>query len=489
MFFRRGRREEKNGAGVDGSGNGPVNGSGGEPSKGRAKTARGSRGRGAGEEAAGTNGASRERGKALREGARTREGTRAGGRGAGGTVTAPADVSPGDRAPQAPGGRRSRKPAFSRSGGQEGRGNGPGSGPGETPPGHYRPQGSLLPEPVPSAEHLPEPEKLFGTKRDLLSRLTAYAMAGSLLLLLFLLLFLPLRYMLTGGGSVGEGGPAVAASETATEARALAEPFAAAYLEVNPGEGPQASQARVTPFLADELPADVVAGQNEGEAERRILSTSVYRTEKLREDRWAVYTENLVATTSQGEPAEEDPLNAESLSEVGASFTAPDGESTTTVRRVGLLVYVAAAPSGVAVDAPPRMVAPRGGFGGEPGAIVAEEPQALADGPVRDLLEGYLAAAYGSDVSRESITNFLVPGSTPPPQPAFGMEFLGLEDGVVYEAPVPRGSEWGQAYEVEAYVSVRDPEAGTTSTQTHVLTVAETDDGWKVAGGPGSVSE
>lgn len=424
----------------------------------------------------------RIRGRALREEAKERERATVGAGGPGGATPGPPEGADGGRRGDRP--TRGRKPRFA-----PGAGEAHPNGSGETTPGYYRPQGSLVVEPYPTAENLPPPEKLHGTKRDALARLTALAMAGSFVVFLFLALYLPLSYILTGGASQ-DAGPGAAVSEAATEARAIAEPFAAAYLEVNPGEGPDAAQARVTPFVAADLPPDVVAAQAEGEVERRVLSTAVYRTEKLRDDRWAVYTENLVATTSAEAPPEvQDPLAGTSSTQTGTSFSTPDGQSTTTVRRVGLMVFVAAAPSGgVAVDAPPRLITPRAGFGGEVGAIADEEPLSLSDGAVSELLEGYFAAAYGSDVSRQSIENFLAPGTDAPPQPVTGLEYLGLEDGVVYEAPVPRGSDWDQAYEVEAYVTVRDPEVATTSTQTHVLTVAETAEGWKVAGGPDSVN-
>lgn len=359
---------------------------------------------------------------------------------------------------------------------------------------HYRPQGSLVAEPVPSASNLPPPEKLYGRKSSRMASLTAYVILMAAAAFFFLIMFLPVRYALTGGASAADEEAALtrANSEASEEARALAETFAAAYLEVDPEDGPEAHQARVTPFLSTGLPADVIALKSEGGVARRVLSTSGYRVEELREGRWAVFTESTLATTvpeeeggegaGEGETSQ-DPLGADEAS-AGSSFTSDGGE--TTVRRLGLQVFVGEDDRGnISVVAPPNVIAARTTFEGEPGAIAAEKPQALSEGPVKSLLEGYLAAAYGSDESRASISNFLSADARPPAPPAPGLEFVGLEDGVVYEAPT--GSDFSQAYDVEAYVSVRDPEAGTTSTQTHVLRVGETDGGWKLAGPPGYV--
>ena len=335
------------------------------------------------------------------------------------------------------------------------------------------------------------PEDIFGRKRSFAASATYYLILLLAAVGALLLLFLPIRYAVTGGAEGASQSPAEAASSAAEEAKALAIPFSTAYLDVDSNQGSEALAAQVSPFLADDLPSDVIAPEADGGTSQKVLSTAAYKTEKLRDDRWAVYTDSVVATTKpedSGSASEDSATDSQDLEGFESSFTGADGDSVTTMRRLGLQVYVGIDGSGdVSVVAPPNVIEPRSEFAGEPGAIVAEEPQSLTDGPVSSLLEGYLAAAYGSEESRASLSNFAVPGNSTPAQPAPGLEFLGLEDGVVYEVSGPAGGDYSQVYDVEAYVSVRDPEAGTTSTQTHVLRVAETDEGWKVIGGPRAV--
>ena len=346
------------------------------------------------------------------------------------------------------------------------------------------------PDDIPLPPGLGQPERIHSPKRSLMARvLTVFFFCAAFVGLLWLTLVAFYGFF---GGSSGEASVPETSAAAARDAEALAEPFAAAYLTMNAGENPSALRARVSPFVPPDLITEV-AGSGGESASRQVLATQTVKSTLEREGRWAVHTESVVETTLP----EDDPDNSDNSDTGGGDADGAESESgfrggeggTTTVERIGLIVYVGQDEGeGIAVMAPPMMVAPRPPYEGEGGAIYGEDGSQLYDGPVKNLLEGYFAAAYGSDESRASLKNFVADGGTVPIQPTPGLEFISLKNGVIYPLSETDNPDWKEPYDVAAYVDVRDTATGGTYTQTHLLRVAETPDGWKVVGGRQSVA-
>ena len=175
------------------------------------------------------------------------------------------------------------------------------------------------------------------------------------------------------------------------------------------------------------------------------------------------------------------------------SGTGPGGEEP-VLRRMALKVFVAGADGRYAVVAPPEAIsvsrpaeADTGGGGALAGA--GRDSYALTDDALEAHLRGYFSAAYGGDDAQSSVEQFFAgaPGAEVPDLPDNDYSYIDFEGATLYEIPEERVPEgYAQAYEAEAYISVREETTGATTNQTHLLEVAKTEGGeWTILGAIG----
>lgn len=245
-------------------------------------------------------------------------------------------------------------------------------------------------------------------------------------------------------------------------AASVATGFTESYLTMNAGEDTSSIEERLAPFVANPELASLVAQSSAGETEREVRSVSAYRVQQVANGRYAVFVDAL---TSSGDAGDEGP----------------------SVARQAMKVYVGGSEGRYAVVAPPTAITPPSPGEDVSGALGAGDSYELTDDALEDHLRGYFSAAYGSSDAQASVEEFFTGGAQMPAAPAEDYTYLDLEGATLYEvAPEEVGEGYTEAYQVEAYVSVREESTGAVSNQTHLLQVAKQEGGeWTITGSVG----
>ncbi len=251
---------------------------------------------------------------------------------------------------------------------------------------------------------------------------------------------------------------------------ALATGFVEGYLTMNAGEDTSSIEERLAPFVANTELASLIAQSSAGETEREVRSVSAYRVQQVSEGRYAVFVDALTSSPDSGEEAD-----------------AATGDEGPSVQRQAMKVYVGGSEGRYAVVAPPTAITPPSPGEDVEGALGAGDSYELTDEALEDHLRGYFSAAYGSSDAQASVEQFFSADAEMPAAPAEDYTYLDLEGATLYEvASEEVGEGYTEAYQVEAYVSVREESTGAISNQTHLLQVAKTEGGeWTITGSIG----
>lgn len=322
-----------------------------------------------------------------------------------------------------------------------------------------------------------EPERIFDAEGTLWSKIifwmvTVLAVLGALFLS-FVLLRAAIALWPGGEDSQGSATAVTEAASTGEEraAASLATGFSESYLTMNADEDTSSIEERLAPFVANTELAALIAQSSDGESEREVLSASAYRVQQVSDGRYAVFVDAL---TSSGSSTE------------GESSDGTDDEGP-AVQRQAMKVYVGGSDGRYAVVAPPTAITPPSAGDDVDGALGAGDSYELTDDALEDHLRGYFSASYGTSDAQGSVEEFFAGGAEMPAAPAEDYTYLDLEGATLYEvAPEEVGEGYTEAYQVEAYVSVREESTGAVSNQTHLLQVAKQEGGeWTITGSIG----
>lgn len=298
-------------------------------------------------------------------------------------------------------------------------------------------------------------------------------------------------------------------------ARTLAVEFSSEYLTLDPEEDLDQGQERIGGFLVPELDAESVTPAPPQEARQEVLASLPVYARPVDGNVFEVHTRNRIVV----EPLNPDPKDqgggGSEAEEAGVQETrgpASGGQraggatiGTTTDGNEGdqasgspgpevqvLAVYVGVDEKGrAAVVDPPTLLEGSGRYEGSAGILDFTDtaPENLdPGGELTTLIDGYLAALYGRDESRQNLERFFIAGAKMPAPPTKELEFIEVTDDKLkplldeeedLEAEEVNGVPLLGVYEIELWVAARKPDGpskGMVVNQTHLLTAGLTED-------------